>query len=104
MIDAGADLIVGGHPHVVQPLEEYQGRWIAYSLGNFVFDQKAPATYRGIMLKVTVSNREITEVTPVPITIDRTFQAAIAPPEELDRKNQRRNREGKTPAKAVRAQ
>jgi len=39
MMEAGADLIVGGHPHVVQPLEQYRGRWVAYSLGNFVFDQ-----------------------------------------------------------------
>ncbi|MGG1551439.1 CapA family protein [Paenibacillus ferrarius] len=36
-IDAGADLIVGGHPHVLQGFEQYKGKWIAYSLGNFVF-------------------------------------------------------------------
>ncbi len=39
MIDAGADLIVGHHPHVVQNLESYKGKLIFYSLGNFVFDQ-----------------------------------------------------------------
>jgi poly-gamma-glutamate synthesis protein (capsule biosynthesis protein) len=38
-IDAGADLILGGHPHVVQPSEEYMNKKIYYSLGNFVFDQ-----------------------------------------------------------------
>ncbi|MEI7026805.1 CapA family protein [Paenibacillus sp. y28] len=36
-IDAGADLIVGGHPHVLQGFETYKGKWIAYSLGNFIF-------------------------------------------------------------------
>jgi poly-gamma-glutamate synthesis protein (capsule biosynthesis protein) len=36
-IDAGADLVVGGHPHVLQGLEAYKGKWIAYSLGNFIF-------------------------------------------------------------------
>ncbi|MDR3207972.1 MAG: CapA family protein [Oscillospiraceae bacterium] len=36
-IDAGADLVIGSHPHVVQGLEFYQGKLIAYSLGNFVF-------------------------------------------------------------------
>ncbi len=36
-IDHGADLVVGHHPHVLQPLEWYRGRLIAYSLGNFVF-------------------------------------------------------------------
>ena len=36
-IDMGADLILGHHPHVIQPCEMYQGKWIVYSLGNFVF-------------------------------------------------------------------
>ncbi|MDE8702605.1 CapA family protein [Adlercreutzia equolifaciens] len=36
-IDAGADLVVGGHPHVIQGYEVYQGRYIVYSLGNFCF-------------------------------------------------------------------
>lgn len=39
LIDAGADLIIGAHPHVVQEVEEYQGKAIFYSLGNFIFDQ-----------------------------------------------------------------
>lgn len=39
MIDAGADLVIGGHPHVVQNIEEYEGKLIFYSLGNFIFDQ-----------------------------------------------------------------
>ena len=47
MIDAGADMVVGSHPHVVQPLEQYHDRWIAYSLGNFVFDQHDAITHRG---------------------------------------------------------
>ena len=38
LIEAGADLIIGHHPHVVQGIEEYQGKLIFYSLGNFVFD------------------------------------------------------------------
>lgn len=36
-IDAGADLVVGHHPHVVQGIEEYNGKFIVYSLGNFMF-------------------------------------------------------------------
>ena len=39
IIDAGADLIIGGHPHVVQEIEEYNNKLIFYSLGNFIFDQ-----------------------------------------------------------------
>lgn len=38
MIDAGADAVIGAHPHVVQDTETYRGRPIVYSLGNFVFD------------------------------------------------------------------
>ena len=36
-IDAGADLVVGGHPHVLQGFEQYKGKWIAYSLRQFYF-------------------------------------------------------------------
>ena len=79
MIDAGADMIVGSHPHVVQPLENYHDRWIAYSLGNFVFDQKDSATHRGLMLRVTVRDKQIAEVLPLDIKINSSFQAALAP-------------------------
>jgi poly-gamma-glutamate synthesis protein (capsule biosynthesis protein) len=79
MIDAGADIIVGSHPHVVQPLEKYHDHWIAYSLGNFVFDQQDSATHRGLMLRVTVRDKQIAEVLPIPIKINSLFQAALAP-------------------------
>ncbi|MBM7565441.1 CapA family protein [Paenibacillus sacheonensis] len=36
-IDAGADLVIGSHPHLLEGFESYKGKWIAYSLGNFVF-------------------------------------------------------------------
>ena len=39
LIDAGADAVLGSHPHVVQPIEIYKDKPIFYSLGNFVFDQ-----------------------------------------------------------------
>jgi len=38
MIDAGADAVIGGHPHVIQDVEQYKGKPIIYSLGNFVFN------------------------------------------------------------------
>lgn len=54
LIDAGADLIIGAHPHVVQPFEIYQGKFIAYSLGNFLFDQYFSVdTTQGLMLHLT---------------------------------------------------
>lgn len=39
LIDAGADLIIGHHPHVVEGMEKYKNKLIFYSLGNFIFDQ-----------------------------------------------------------------
>ncbi|MCQ6558532.1 CapA family protein [Paenibacillus mendelii] len=44
-IDAGADLVIGSHPHVLQGFEQYKGKWISYSLGNFIFNKtKLPKT------------------------------------------------------------
>ena len=40
LIDAGADVLVGHHPHVLQPVENYRGHMIYYSIGNFIFDQR----------------------------------------------------------------
>ena len=55
MIDAGADLVVGGHPHVTQGAEYYRGKLIVYSLGNFVFDGfELPAAKRGWLLRLTL--------------------------------------------------
>lgn len=63
-IDAGADLVVGSHPHVLQPMEEYNGKTIVYSLGNFVFGSSIPKT---ALLKV-VWGEEGTEVSLIPCT------------------------------------
>ncbi len=79
MIDAGADLIVGSHPHVVQPVEKYHDRWIAYSLGNFIFDQQGPNTHRGLLLKATVRDKHVIDVQSIPIDINSQFQAKLAP-------------------------
>jgi poly-gamma-glutamate synthesis protein (capsule biosynthesis protein) len=58
MIDAGADMVVGGHPHVTQGAEYYRGRLIVYSLGNFVFDGfELPAAKRGWLLRLTVDRQ-----------------------------------------------
>lgn len=43
LIDAGADMILGDHPHWIQPSESYKGHLIMYSMGNFMFDQQDTA-------------------------------------------------------------
>lgn len=56
MIDSGADAVVGGHPHVTQNIEIYQGKPIFYSLGNFVFDGfNDDDTRTGWLLKLTLA-------------------------------------------------
>jgi gamma-polyglutamate biosynthesis protein CapA len=67
LIDAGADLIIGGHPHVVEPVEVYKNKFIAYSLGNFIFDQYfSTDTQRGLMLNLSVAKHQLI-VTIVPL-------------------------------------
>ncbi len=68
-IDAGADLVVGSHPHVLQPVETYKDKTIAYSLGNFVFGSSIPSTE---LLKVELDGEEAVPdqvtVTEIPCT------------------------------------
>lgn len=63
-IDAGADLVIGSHPHVLQPVEYYNGKPIVYSLGNFVFGSSIPST---ILFRVVLDGEEI-QVTEIPCT------------------------------------
>ena len=61
LIDAGADLIIGSHPHVIQPIEIYKNKAIFYSLGNFIFDQGfSKATKEGLGVRVVLEKNQIT--------------------------------------------
>jgi poly-gamma-glutamate synthesis protein (capsule biosynthesis protein) len=72
-IDAGADLVIGHHPHVIQPREVYRGKPIYYSLGNFIFDQfQRQATQRGEMVEISFLGREILSERTLPVKITRT--------------------------------
>jgi poly-gamma-glutamate capsule biosynthesis protein CapA/YwtB (metallophosphatase superfamily) len=60
MIDAGADAVVGSHPHVTQGSEVYRGKPIIYSLGNFVFDGfELPAAKIGWLLRLDVAQHGV---------------------------------------------
>lgn len=74
-IDSGADLIIGTHPHVVQEIEEYKGKRIFYSLGNFVFDQDFSVnTKNGNAIGVDISDADIKyEVVPISIDEGRVY-------------------------------
>lgn len=72
-VDAGADVILGHHPHVVQGVESYEGAVIAYSLGNFLFDSRYPERHYSTLLAVEVSrSRGILGFRLIPIYIEGT--------------------------------
>jgi poly-gamma-glutamate capsule biosynthesis protein CapA/YwtB (metallophosphatase superfamily) len=61
MLDAGADAVVGSHPHVTQTPEYYRGRPVVYSLGNFVFDGfDRPAERTGWILELELQKTGVT--------------------------------------------
>lgn len=62
-IDAGADIVIGAHPHVLQGIEYYNGKPIVYSLGNYIFNQSIEKT---MLLKVTVSPENETTLQMIP--------------------------------------
>ena len=59
IIDAGADVVIGHGPHVLQDMEAYNGKLIIYSLGNFVFDSSNPECQRTFIVTVTMKGEEI---------------------------------------------
>ncbi len=62
-IDAGADLVIGNHPHWAQAMEVYKGHPIWYALGNFTFDQTwSEPTMEGISLEFTFSGSRLLQV------------------------------------------
>lgn len=72
-IDAGATLVVGHHPHVVEPIEQYKNGEIIYSLGNFVFDQyQREATQHGEIVQVSFVGRRILATHTIPVLITKT--------------------------------
>lgn len=72
-IDAGATLVIGHHPHVVQPEEKYKGGIIFYSLGNFVFDQyQREATQHGEVVQVSFVGEQVLAVHVMPVRITAT--------------------------------
>lgn len=77
-IDAGADLIIGHHPHVVQDVGEYKGRFIVYSLGNFVFDQNfSTETMSGLVVRVRLKDNQISGLDKIPVHISKQYQPSL---------------------------
>lgn len=79
LIDAGAEMVVGAHPHVVQENEVYKGKHIYYSLGNFIFDQYWMESVRnGLLIEVTLERSGVTAVREIPVRLDRDRRTCLA--------------------------
>jgi len=76
-IDAGADIVIGHHPHVIQGIEIYRGKLIAYSLGDFVFDHYSRKTGETFVLKVELDDGELARVDIIPVYADFSGRPAI---------------------------
>lgn len=80
-IDNGAKIVVGHHPHVVEPVEFYKDGIIAYSLGNFIFDQYfSVETMTGGVLNVEVVGKEIVHISTSTVSLNSFFVPELSQP------------------------
>jgi poly-gamma-glutamate capsule biosynthesis protein CapA/YwtB (metallophosphatase superfamily) len=77
-IDWGADLVLGHHPHILQELELYRGRLIAYSLGNFVFGSESDKTNSSMILLCTFKGKTLVRIEAVPLDVNN-YRVAYQP-------------------------
>ena len=70
MIDAGADIVIAHHPHILQGLGFYKNKLIAFSLGNFIFDQDFLSTFGSVMLRTVWEGSNMIEARLVPVEIE----------------------------------
>lgn len=83
-IDAGADLVLGSHPHVVEPTEVYKGKAVFYSLGNFVFDQHwNNSVSHGLAVEVSLTKKEVSYTLITFSIIDMQPTPATSTPERF---------------------
>ena len=81
LIDAGADAIIGAHPHVTQTIEWHKDRPIVYSLGNFLFDYfpSDPPVWKGWIVKLTFSKSERPMLEHIEVELDPAGVPHLAP-------------------------
>ena len=70
LIRAGADILVCHHTHTLQTIEDYHGKMIYYSIGNFIFDQQTPINSRACIVSLHI-NKDGLQVETIPIAIRR---------------------------------
>ena len=71
-IDSGADIVIGHHPHVIEGIEVYKKKIIAYSLGNLVFGgSKSGRVKETILLEIIFNNNEIKDYNIIPVDVSK---------------------------------
>jgi len=87
LVERGATLILGHHPHVIQGIEEYKNGLIAYSLGNFQFDPEVSQskTRNSIILSVSFNKDKFIDYSIIPIMIDEDFLPRTIQGKEKDK-------------------
>lgn len=83
IIDAGADIVLGHHPHVLQNVEIYKGRPIVYSLGNFVFDNHSVNQKQSMIFGCEFEKGKIFRPYVIPVVIN-ALQPQIAEGKDAD--------------------
>ncbi len=78
IIDWGADMIIGHHPHVMQGIEIYKNKMIAYSLGNFIFDQKGHGTDRSFILACRFRGKTLYSAEIIPLDRFKSYFPRVA--------------------------
>jgi len=76
LVDAGADVVLAHHPHVLQPVVRYKGKPIVQSLGNFIFLQSEPWTRLSAILRVVVRPDKRIRLSAIPVRVGH--QATLA--------------------------
>lgn len=78
-VDTGAEMVIGSHPHVVEQSEVYEGKYIYYSLGNFIFDQYfLPEVQRGLLLSIRFAPQGVVAVAEIPTVLSRDRRTCVA--------------------------
>jgi poly-gamma-glutamate capsule biosynthesis protein CapA/YwtB (metallophosphatase superfamily) len=84
-IDSGADIVLGGHPHILQGIELYKGKVICYSFGNFIFGIWGSFWYDAaketMLLTCLIKDKEIKGVFFRPVVANASSQPELAPPD-----------------------
>jgi poly-gamma-glutamate synthesis protein (capsule biosynthesis protein) len=84
-VEAGADLVIGNHPHVIQGMREIEGVPVFYSLGSFIFDQDwSRETQQGIVVIVTFTGTELSSYEVIPVHIDGNGHVQVAESPEFE--------------------